>query len=462
MYLEENDEQEVFCMRYNKCLALVPESKKNFMEIFQHWQPQVILEMIAELPPPPKKKIKFEEKVYQAKVENSEELMQIEVIEDTKVVYDQYEEDSQNEAMTEEEWLQAQIGTSELVETELGEEMESWICMNCGERFLDLEEFKNHLLANHLSYDQIIAEKSTESDELIEDEESPYFQEESILSDDVNTKQEIVVQDFYQCASCAFTTIGRAEFRAHQKTHFDEKSFKTTRFERLLCVDCCYQFTTQGHYQAHLNGHQLYEIVAKHAKYPICDACDLMFCDDASASYHQEMHQTGAQLDEAMPVEGAFLKLGHHRADLEQSDAELISIIKCGHCFKNFPSEESCRLHQLIFHVTKLECPIENRVFNGNQAFSIHLRNNHPEMFGEDGKFLCSVCKAEFETIYEKLKHMKNCDKKKFQCTHCDKKFSQKCYLMTHLKMVSGQINVTCDICQKVCRDKGDYQIHYR
>lgn len=439
------------------------------MEIFQHWQPQVILERLQDLPPPSKIVKLDDEKVFKVDNEPKTELMHIEVVKDIKDNQDQsqYEEDMQSSQMTEEEWLQTQIGTSEYVETESGEEIESWPCVNCGERFLDMEDLKSHLLANHLDYERAGAVKPNESFEMIECDESSYYQdqEDSINSiEDISMKQEIVVQDFYQCSNCDFTTTGRTEFRIHQKTHFDEKSFKSTRFERLFCSDCCYQFTTQGHYQAHLNGHQLYEIVARHARYPVCDVCNVMFSDHASICFHQEKHEIGAPLDEAMPAEGNFLKLGHHRADLETNEPETIAdgSIRCGHCLKTFPSEENCRLHQLIFHISKLECPIENRIFNGNQAFSIHLRNNHPEIFGEDGKFLCSVCKAEFETIYEKLKHMKNCDKKKFQCTHCDKKFSQKCYLMTHLKMVSGQINVTCDICQKVCRDKGDFQIHYR
>lgn len=40
--------------------------------------------------------------------------------------------------------------------------------------------------------------------------------------------------------------------------------------------------------------------------------------------------------------------------------------------------------------------------------------------------------------------------------------FLLQCYLMTHLRQVNGQANVVCEHCNKVCRDKGDYQIHLR
>lgn len=469
IFLDENENEEVTCVRYNKCLTLVPESKRTFMEIFKHWQPHVLLEKLEELPAP-RKRMKMTKSEPAESFNVNEESLEIEVIAcETKSesIVEAFElaEESQQDGMTENEWLEMEIGNSEIVETEDGE-VESWLCTHCDpyERFLDSTDFRNHLTSMHLDFEQVIYEE----DEVVEEFESN-SQSELIISHEDDqiisqapVERELVVPDYYHCSNCSFTTENRDQFKMHQKTHVDQRQFQTTRFERLFCVDCCYQFTTQAHYQAHVNGHQLYEIVAKNAFYPICEQCNMMFCEESFANFHQEKHELGALIEDPIPAEGVFLKFGHHRPETEiENDSLGHDALKCGHCLKKFPDEESCRLHQLIFHITILKCPIESRVFNGNQAFSIHLKNNHPELFG-DVKFLCSVCKMQFDTLYEKLRHMKNCDKKKFQCNHCDKKFSQKCYLMTHLRQISGQASVVCEVCQKVCRDKGDYQIHFR
>lgn len=470
MFLEENENEEVFCIRYNKCLTLVPDSKRTFMEIFKHWQPHVILEKLDELPPP-QKRAKIKQSGTKSEFNSKEEVLEIEVIENEAQNSDSEEhtleivEENHPEGMTEEEWLEMELSSSEIVETEEGE-VESWLCTHCDpfERYLDSNDFRAHLTTMHLDAEHVVYDE----DEVVQEFESSSQSEMALPPDDITTLSEsqdqknLVVSDYFNCTNCTYTTVNRHDFKMHQKTHVDQRQFQTTRFERLFCVDCSYQFTTQAHYQAHVNGHQLYEIVAKHASYPICELCNMMFCEDSFANFHQEKHELGASTDDVIAAEGGFLKFGHHRPEVEnENDSLSEDALKCGHCLRKFADEESCRLHQLIFHITILKCPIESRVFNGNQAFSIHLKNNHPELFG-DVKFRCSVCKMEFDTLYEKLGHMKNCDKKKFQCSHCDKKFSQKCYLMTHLRQISGQTSVVCEVCQKVCRDKGDYQIHFR
>lgn len=426
------------------------------------------MEKIEQLPEPPPKKRKVEDKNEEnCVVVVANEILAFEVAE--KKIHEievhenvaEVQQQQEQEGITENDWAQIEIEKSELIETENGA---AWLCKYCEPNpvtFPVLEDFRSHLLSTHLSYEQVgVEEMETENEEVILEE---YENEEAIQSDPENKSEnllkELVVAEVYECTHCNYTVGDRSDFKTHQKMH------QSTRFERLMCVECSFQFTTQAHFQAHLNGHQLYEIVAKHSNFPICDACNTMFCDENYELLHREKHELGENAFEAIPVIGTFLKYGHYRSDLEVKEIEGLkgdATISCGHCLRRFHDEESCRLHQLIFHITTLKCPIENRVFKGNQAFSIHMKNNHPELFGSEAKFQCSVCKIEFETLYDKLKHMKTCDKKKYACNHCDKKFSQKCYLRNHLRLVSGQSSVVCEICDKVCRDKGDYQIHSR
>jgi len=115
----------------------------------------------------------------------------------------------------------------------------------------------------------------------------------------------------------------------------------------------------------------------------------------------------------------------------------------------------------MIFHIKILVCPKDNRTFSNNQAYSIHLKHNHSEIF-PDFSYECSVCSKAFKTLSEKLAHMKLCDKKTFSCDHCERKFALKCLLKSHLERVSGQSEVVCDLCEKRCSDKANYEIHRR
>lgn len=433
------------------------------MEIFNQWQPHVVLETIAELPQP-RKRIKLESE------EAEDALESIVVVQSLEEEEAEPKNDEEMAEMREEEWLQIEMANSVIFETEEGE-VESWMCKHCvpEERFFNGEEFRIHLITMHLCCEQEVVEEEEVDYRFDHESEADTKCQREELSLELSNSpkdQKAEVKVVLSCSTCNYTTENPESLRLHERKHsnlsINNKLFKSARFERLFCIDCSYQFTSQAHYQAHVNGHQIYEIVAKHSTFPVCELCNMMFCDDSLANVHHNKHEVGALVEEAIPCTGHFLKYGQYREEGDcLEDLHDVNALKCGHCLMKFVDEESCRLHQLIFHVKEMKCPIENRVFTGNQAFNIHLKNNHPELFG-DVKFACSVCKAEFPTLYDKLKHMKTCDKKKFQCSHCDKKFSQKCYLMTHLKQISGQASVTCEVCQKVCRDKGDYQIHFR
>ncbi|KAL7022311.1 hypothetical protein ACKWTF_012202 [Chironomus riparius] len=261
----------------------------------------------------------------------------------------------------------------------------------------------------------------------------------------------------YSCNKCDFASESNEDYDHHMLLH---KS-STKRYCKLFCTRCSFQFSNQAHFTAHNNGHQLFDTLAKYMNYPKCQACNVMFVDDESYEIHVQDHTL-------FPIEssGFFLKYGVKIVNQKCAEDERTLIfdensLQCGHCLKAFSNDNELITHLLIFHAKILTCPVDFRNFNNNQAFTIHMRNNHAELF-PNSSFTCSVCKAEFVTLYEKLSHMKNCKEKSFNCLHCQKTFSKKCHLVKHLKIVSGKLNMTCEICNKICRDKHDYKIHSR
>ena len=358
-FVEEND-GEVFCTRYNKCLTLVPHSRRKFSEVFQLWQPQVIIEKIEEVPKPPTKRQKHEEEpeIYPVTF-TVNEVLDV----DNRISIVQEETEESNEGMSEKEWVQSEIENSEMIETDTGPE---WMCKYCEPgpvSFPGLQDFRSHLLSTHLSYEQFsMIEVSPDDEEIIEED----YEVDNVEQPDYDDKSVISLKETEIASS--FT-----EPKTRQRPN-STKITKSPRFEKLVCIDCDYQFTSQAHFQAHLNGHHLYEIVAKYSLFPICFICNAMFCDENYESLHQQRHENNEIVNDPMPAKGCFLKLGHPRSENITNQSNEQGNISCGHCLKKFNDEESCRLHQLIFHVTELKCPIENRLFKGNQAFTIgHL-----------------------------------------------------------------------------------------
>nr|CAH7735871.1 unnamed protein product [Callosobruchus chinensis] len=59
-----------------------------------------------------------------------------------------------------------------------------------------------------------------------------------------------------------------------------------------------------------------------------------------------------------------------------------------------------------------------------------------------DGLFVCSSCNKAYKHVTTVRSHLKyECNKdKQFQCTVCLKKFTRRCTLNVHLKMIHDQI----------------------
>lgn len=465
---DTEDKEDVYCIKYNRCLTLVPESKRKFMEIFQLWQPEVIMEAVSEHHNR-KNMIKEEAKIdiEEEPKPVKREIQVINEVDDSPLVEALIDENSCE--MTEEEWVQEELQNSLIGQDNNGHMVYSWNCLHCpatSEKilFTSSHEFRNHLTTAHIQR-EVDTLEDTEQSVFIENSIECDWEEDITMQDDILESQPHteIEQNFY-CSKCGFSSSDPDGFAKHQLTHNvgqdnDDKR-NQSRPGKLSCSECNYYWTSVAHIKAHQNGHKLFELMAPHLIYPVCSVCNQMFCDEKYYRNHYKQHNN--EHIEVSPAVGFFLKNGIAMPSENQIEFhDSPDSIRCGHCLRSFSTEISCRVHQMLFHISMLICPKDNREFQGNQAYTIHLKNNHPELF-PDFQFECSVCHLPFSTFHEKLKHMKICQKKSYGCHHCEKRFSQNCHLLKHLKMVSGQLSIECEICKKVCRDKGDYQIHMR
>lgn len=263
------------------------------------------------------------------------------------------------------------------------------------------------------------------------------------------------------------------EGRKHHDSNeiLDSYPYITKNSSKNCCIECSLKFKDQRAYQLHERCHELFKTVASHSDsiFPSCNTCNQKFLNQNLLQLHLNKHDKNENLSEAIETNiGAIRQQGKIINNIIHSNGEtnLTDYTwKCGHCDnKNFLKEEHCNLHLLLVHTVSFICPIDKMEFSGFKSVSLfihHLRNKHSELF-PNLSFNCTFCQTEFHTIYDKLNHMKNCDRKNLQCDHCDKRFWKKGDLIAHLKYVTGEVQFKCSVCTKKCISASDLKIHLR
>lgn len=325
-----------------------------------------------------------------------------------------------------------------------------WRCNKCQLKTFSSENaFRIHLKA-HL--------ENSDASQFIDDQEPSGWIKKSLNPDDkYHIEQKLWIQQQIQCqketietnegqntiwtcSQCEYSSNKRGRFRVHlQKAHTNILMRGPNKHS---CFDCRLRFDGENHLLVHKNCHRIFDVIAPYAIYPECVSCKMFFCTADDCQIHINRHKENPEaLQEMIPAMGVVHRNGEHFISAEETpevfDDENCST--CGHCLRRFSSETDCKHHLMLYHATAFSCPFDARVFDGipTLSFGNHLRQCHPDIFPEL-EIACSFCKMQFETVYEKLAHMKVCTSKMFQCDHCDRSFFRKAELLHHLKVVYG------------------------
>lgn len=223
----------------------------------------------------------------------------------------------------------------------------------------------------------------------------------------------------------------------------------------VVCEPCGLNFVNgstkrEKSQEIHQQLHIILKVVSQSYELPKCEQCKIMFSNNEDLTNHLIAHDN----EEIFSSEGlSFMVATKYKESVGTARNDDYDKWKCGHCASvRFKEEIECIEHLMILHSKQLICPVDYLEFNGIRGlsqFSTHMKNKHPEMFPEL-TITCSYCKQEFSNVFDKLAHMKTCNTKEYACDHCPKKFFAKTQLLRHLKIVSGAISFTCDVCSKV------------
>ena len=158
---------------------------------------------------------------------------------------------------------------------------------------------------------------------------------------------------------------------------------------------------------------------------------------------------------------------------------------KCKKCSSNFKTVQGLLKHQTTCKKNmKVTCPKCNRVFKNGAGLLCHVKG------GICGINKCKRCKCEFDTVQELSKHKKTCKKcVNVSCEKCKRVFKDKAGLACHMKSGTCGINkcqrckcefgsvqellkhcevckkgvsVSCDKCKKVFKNKAGLHNHVK
>lgn len=346
------------------------------------------------------------------------------------------------------EWMKKEISQSAfLFETSFGNKVQ-YSCSKCSfKSFASENSFRVHL-KTHLDNEQeqeileggeqvVIKEISSEEQSIIE--------QKLWISHQLASQKELIatkdgIKAQWTCSLCKFSSLNRGRFRCHlQKIHSNIVWRGPSKYS---CYECHLRFDGENHLEVHKNCHRIFEVLAPYAQYPECECCKMFFATISDLEFHHERHNSSPDaLRQPILAEGVVHRNGETFSNEDEDRLEIhdADAPTCGHCLVKFASEVDCKNHLMLFHVSTFTCPFDSRVFDGIPTLSLgnHLRQCHPDIFPEL-EISCKLCKMQFETVYEKLAHMKKCDSKLFQCDHCDKTFGKKTDLLHHLKVAIG------------------------
>lgn len=347
------------------------------------------------------------------------------------------------------EWVRKELKKSAVCHVTSFGSRTQWSCKKCAFKCLTENAFRVHL-KSHVENTEVeqleeeLVQPITAAREVNPDNKSLIAQK-LWLQHQLQSQKEFVetnegIKATWSCSACSYATNKRGRFRLHLQ------KFHTTVLVRgpnkHSCFDCHLRFDGESHLNVHKNCHRIFDVIAPYAQYPSCDCCKLLFCTNEDLQIHLQRHKENVEtLRDPITAIGVVHRNGESFVNDEEDLPEIPdpNAPTCGHCLLKFGSENECKHHLMLNHATSFTCPFDSRVFSGipTLSFGNHLRQCHPDIF-PDLEIACSFCKMQFETVYDKLAHMKTCKAKNFQCDHCERSFFRKAELLHHLKVVTG------------------------
>ena len=237
----------------------------------------------------------------------------------------------------------------------------------------------------------------------------------------------------YKCSHCGKDFKAPSDITRHLASHSSEKSYH--------CEDCDTSFSLKHNLERHIQKLHIQDCKKEGLKFK-CEFCGMDYNEKSSLKTHQ---------------------LKYHMSEGQESQT---TRHQCSTCGVSYAYKQSLNEHVQVEHEgKKLICPICGKHFRKKQSLKSHHREH---LYGKE--LSCDLCGNTFRETYQLTRHKKfKCMKqdnklilKKFECKECDKKYSDKRALETHIKIIheGKKDNFVCDICSKVFSRRTSFSAH--
>ena len=110
--------------------------------------------------------------------------------------------------------------------------------------------------------------------------------------------------------------------------------------------------------------------------------------------------------------------------------------------------------------VVSLTTPSTDLTSNGNSAVAISVICNNS---GSGGELSCDFCDKKFTSRSHLNSHVViHTGERAFSCPVCSKDFARKSTLRAHMTTHTKHSNFMCEVCEKACNDKNSLEEHKR
>lgn len=260
---------------------------------------------------------------------------------------------------------------------------------------------------------------------------------EFYTNEKLNQHMEIHLNKSYECEICSCTYNRKTNLTEHKKRHKDPET------GNYICLIqyCKKQFANENGLIMHCNEHTKEELLSnKPFKDPVIKKSPTAFyccyCDKC--------------------IRHLTIYINHMKKHNKDDPTKIVKLA-CSICDTQFGSSAEFTDH-LVVHAEAytFACDFCKESFVSYEQKMTHVNNFHKDFFQ------CNVCSQTFDSkkALKDHKASNHTEDRKFQCSYCEKGFTQKRYLDSHVTIHTGERNYVCQVCSRTFRVKGDLNVH--